>query len=261
MSFGYDYGAVDYNAALPSWQPAPPAQSGARTCGVWLVVLLVFLAGWWFYSAPGSCGGSRTYGEARDLRCSLPGKAAREQTLSMADMRAGASQAVQGYVGNSTASNGAPDPSGTLSSTANVAFPAGAPFLVDAFEPSETTAEFYNTFNPQSLSQMMPSNWRQEGKGCKALDADEGQFSQFSRYTISPERVKKSEGMRGMMRLRENTMTTNSKTLGMPNLLHNAVSPLRATPIGSNQFIFQDSQLRQSYIAAATGSFPTETSC
>ena len=257
----HHYGAVDYNATALPWQPAYPAQSGSRSCGVWLVALLVFIAGWWLYSMSGNCGGAKTYGEARDLRCALPGGGEPREKQNMADLRAGAMQPVQGYLSHSTASSGAADPSGTLTSTANVAFPSGAPFLDGAFEPSDTTAEFYNTFNPQSLSQMMPSNWRQDGESCKSLDADKGQFSQFSRYSISPDKVKKSEGMRGMMRLRENTMTTNSKTLGMPNLLLNAVHPLRATPIGANQFIFQDSQLRQAYIAAATGSFPTETSC
>jgi hypothetical protein len=149
------------------------------------------------------------------------------------------------------------DPASNLGAGANAAPPTAAPYADDAFRPSEATEEFYSTFKPQTLAQMMPSNWRP--KGCaSAGEGDEGQYSQFARYSISPAMVRRSESLRGMLRMQENTMTTNSKTLGMPNLLHNAVKPLRATPIGSSQFVFQDSQLRQGFIAAATGAYPEE---
>jgi hypothetical protein len=139
----------------------------------------------------------------------------------------------------------------------------GAPFLSSTFAPSETTAEFYDAFNPVSLSNLMPSNWRPEGKcgpESQTLSPD-ATYSDFSRYTVTPMAAQRAESMRGVIRLSELSSTRNARTLGTPSLLRSFVTPTQPVPIGDKAFVFNDSSVRQGYIAAATGDFPKDTSC
>lgn len=259
--------AWDGNTAGLRCVEAPQAWPWTRGCSALIVLMLSAIVVWSLCAGVGGSGGGQT-GGGRPA-----GSSCGYSAPSPGGVRGGAGRraaAASGYVAGHAPSAGssqatAPDPSSTLGASPHATMPAASPFADDAFRPSEATEEFYSTFNPQSLAQMMPSHWR-PGGGKQRCDAagggaeggDEGQYSQFARYSISPEMMRRSEGLRGMMRLQENTMTTNSKTLGMPNLLQNAVTPLRATPIGSGQFVFQDSQLRQGFIAAATGAYPSE---
>jgi hypothetical protein len=263
---------------------APPAAtSGPNWCSLLLIFLVIIIFGTWVCS-------KKTYGDIngsafapkqplvgmaekvvpegdprapRDLRCGIPQGPAQDRE-PIAVQRALAQQPVGPVAGvRATAAQSTPDPMGTLSFVPNVAFPLGAPFMNDSFAPSEATAEYYQTFNPNSLAQMMPAQWRAGGeKQCKdAMDPDNGQFDDFSRYSITPQAVQKSENIRGILRLRENTQTTNAKALGLPSLLREAVTPLSAVPIGDKNFFSHDSQQRLSYIASALGAYPTETSC
>ncbi len=254
MYAGYD--------VYPSTQQ--PSRPGLRNCALWIIVLLLLLFGWWL------CAGSSLYGERTikaygdRMGCALPQASSTDSVQpSSSDQRGTASSPVSGYVAHPGSSQNTPDPVGTLSFTPNVSFPSGAPYMANSFAPSSATAEFYQTFNPQSLSQMMPASWRpQQAKGQKeSCDPQDPRFNAFSRYTISPEAVQRAENMEGIIRLRESSMTTNSKALGMPNLLGNAVIPLKAVPIGDSAFFCNDSQLRQGYIASATGAYPVETNC
>lgn len=147
---------------------------------------------------------------------------------------------------------------------AGTAPPAGVGMLGnyggDLFKPSDVSQEYYDEMNPQGLRNLMPGSWR-PGAKCSGAGDDGSVFDQFARYSISPDAVRRSEGLRGMLRLQENSRNSNSRTLGTANLLGNAVIPLNPIPIGSKSFVFQDSSQRQSYIAAATGSFPTQIGC
>lgn len=147
-----------------------------------------------------------------------------------------------------------------------------APYMDDSFAPSQATAEFYQTFNPISLSSLMPANWRPTGKNCGAVGPvsaaqaagtapADTRFDEFSRYTIAPDQVQRAETMRGTIRLAELTNTRNSRTLGMPSLLRNYVTPTGPTPIGNDAMLWNDSQQRQGYIAAATGRYPDQIGC
>lgn len=286
---------MDVSQMYPNALSAPMYFAPQRRCssrsmgwlGALLVVVLFVMGVLWF------CSGKRNYGatlktqsvyaprdngmammtggkdepmgdprQPRDLRCGIPQGPAQD-TVPAQLKELMASEPVGPVAGvRATAAQNTPDPQATLSFTPNVSFPLGAPFLSESFAPSEATAEFYQTFNPTSLSQMMPANWRPDGgANCTAEDIADGRFDDFSRYAISPQSVQESENVRGILRLREMTETTNSKALGLPSLLRNYVTPLSAIPIGDRNFIFNDSSQRLAYIASATGQFPKDTGC
>lgn len=131
--------------------------------------------------------------------------------------------------------------------------------LNGAFEMSDVTKEYMEAYNPTGLASVMPAGWKSEKPQHEAAGA--GAFAEFSRYSISPEAVAKSENMRAVLRLSENTRQQMSRTLGSESLLRNAVTPIGPYPVGDKAMLWNDSSVRQAYIAAATGSFPSLDYC
>lgn len=127
--------------------------------------------------------------------------------------------------------------------------------LQGAFDMTEAGKEFMQAYNPTGLASVMPAGWRTAKPSCQSNGDDN--YAEWSRYSLSPQAVARSENMKSVLRLSENTRQGLSRTLGQQSLLRNAVTPIGPQPIGSNAFIFQDSSQRQAYIAAATGSFPS----
>lgn len=261
-----------------------PQSTGGNSGGCLLIVLLVLFVGLliWMCMSQGSkrrglLGASNPV--AGDPRCSIPESDAKKSDLSPQELRRHASEtAIRAPVPN--ASSGINNSIGRVPFTPNLGSPTpdqmigsramagGTPYQAGAFAPSDASAEFYQTFQPSSLSSMMPANWRPSGQNCGAVaPAQAGaspvdtNFDEFSRYTVSPSQVQKAETLRGTIRLAELTSTRNSRTLGEPSLLRNAVTPLSPIPIGSNAFVFSDSSQRQGYIAAATGRYPDDIGC
>jgi len=127
--------------------------------------------------------------------------------------------------------------------------------LQGAFDMTEAGKEFMQAYNPTGLASVMPAGWRADKPTCQ--NAGDENYAEWSRYSLSPQAVARSENMKAVLRLSENTRQGLSRTLGQQSLLRNAVTPIGPQPIGSNAFIFQDSSVRQAYIAAATGAFPS----
>jgi hypothetical protein len=242
-------------------------------------LLLCFFVGIGYFickfNKPRVCGNSKP----RDMRCDIPESENSPEEMSSEELRKRASQT---YINSPSfnASSGINNSMGRLPFTPNIGEPSaeevigtramagGAPYQAGAFAPSDASAEFYATFQPSNLSSMMPANWRTNSQKCAGVsDAQSGDapvkanFDEFSRYTVSPSQVKKAETLRGTIRLAELTSTRNSRTLGAPSLLRNAVTPLSPIPNGSDIFIFNDSSIRQGHIAAATGRYPEDISC
>jgi hypothetical protein len=145
---------------------------------------------------------------------------------------------------------------------------AGSPYQNASFKPSAATKEFYDAFNPQALSSMMPAAWRGGGdaKNCVQQSSyngasTENAFDEFSRYSVSPMSAQRAEALRGTMRLSELSSTRNARTLGTTSLLREMVSPLSPIPVGSTNFAWGDSSERLAMIAAATGSYPDSVGC
>jgi hypothetical protein len=127
--------------------------------------------------------------------------------------------------------------------------------LDGAFEFTEAGKDYLNVYAPAGLASVMPAGWKTNAKG--GGDQAGGAFAEFSRYSISPEAVARSENLRASLRLSENTRQQMSRTLGSDSLLRNAVTPIGPYPIGDKAMLWNDSSVRQGYIAAATGFFPT----
>jgi hypothetical protein len=130
--------------------------------------------------------------------------------------------------------------------------------LAGAFDMTEPGEEYMAAYNPKGLASVMPAGWRSnadsKGGNCQAASGDS--YAEFSRYSISPEAVARSENMRSVLRLSENTRQGMGRTLGYQSLLRNYVTPVGPQPIGDKSMLFNDSSVRQSYIASVTGTFP-----
>ena len=287
-------GYQQFGAAVPGYynSSGAGANGGGGGAGCILVVLLVLfvVACIWMCASKGSgnnrkrhnnmlMGDGQLKDPARDMRCGIPESEAKRPSMSPDELRRYATQtSIRAPVPN--ASSGITNSIGTVPFTPNLGNPTpdetigsramagGTPYQANAFSPSDVSAEFYQTFQPSSLSSMMPANWRPTGQNCGAVaPAQAGaspvdtNFDEFSRYTVAPSQVQKAETLRGTIRLAELTHTRNSRTLGAPSLLRNAVTPLSPIPIGSTAFPWGDSQQRLGWIAAATGRYPDEISC
>lgn len=129
--------------------------------------------------------------------------------------------------------------------------------LSGAFDLTEPGKEYMAAYNPTGLASVMPAGWRADAANpAKCASMGDGSYAEFSRYSISPEAVARSENMKSVLRLSENTRQGLGRTLGYQSLLRNYVTPVGPQPIGDKAMLFQDSSVRQSYIAAVTGSFP-----
>lgn len=274
-------------ASCAGYQYAAPRSNGGGSGGgcvlVVLVVMLIIAAVWLCMCQRRRSNKDRLMGDAgniaKDMRCGIPESDAQRPKMSSNELRKYANETVvRAQVPN--ASSGINNSIGRVPFTPNLGSPTpdemigsramagGTPYQPSTFAPSEATAEFYQTFQPSSLSSMMPANWRPTGQNCGAVaPAQAGaspvdtNFDEFSRYTVAPSQVQRAETLRGTIRLAELTSTRNSRTLGEPSLLRNAVTPLSPVPIGSTAFVFSDSQQRQGYIAAATGRYPDDIGC
>lgn len=131
--------------------------------------------------------------------------------------------------------------------------------LQGAWDLTEPGKEYMQAYNPTGLAAVMPAGWKTKKPSCEGSGA--GAFAEFSRYSITPEAVAKSENMRSVLRLSENTRQNYGRIVGYTSLLRNSVTPVGPVPIGSDAFIFNGSELRDSYIAAATGKFPDLATC
>ena len=132
----------------------------------------------------------------------------------------------------------------------------GSPIDDTTYAASPETAQYYETFKPVSLESTMPMGWRSPGASAKCGDAEDELYGEFSRYAISPNQMKRAENMKSVLRLSELSREGLSRTLGQRSLLRDFVTPLGPQPIGDNAMLFNDSSVRQNYIASALGRFP-----
>ena len=126
--------------------------------------------------------------------------------------------------------------------------------LEGAFTPSEEMQAYDATFAPTTLQQSMPASWRTDGTEDTGASSEE--FAEFSRYAISPNQMQKSENMRSMLRLGELSRDGLARTLGQKSLLRDYVTPVGPLPMGNGAMLWNDSSVRQNFIASATGRFP-----
>lgn len=251
--------------------PARPASSGGSWCGVLLFILLLSMGLWWLCSGPkktvpvlvedivitddvivqdptGATGGRKhKYGAAHGGSCSDPG-------VPRAHVAAFPSGG-----GGATAPLDVGPP--LVASVGGLNLPGSAAAgttLAGAFDLTEPGQEYMAAYNPTGLASVMPAGWRAgaeaDSAGCKAAAGDS--YAEFSRYSITPEAVARSENMRSVLRLSENTRQGMGRTLGYQSLLRNYVTPVGPQPIGDKSMLFNDSSVRQSYIASVTGTFP-----
>ena len=134
---------------------------------------------------------------------------------------------------------------------------SGSPVDGATYGISEDSAEYYKHFKPVSLESTMPMGWRTAENPGKCSAGEDDLYSEFSRYAISPNQMKRAENMRSVLRLSEISRDGLSRTLGQRSLLRDFVTPLGPNPIGDNAMLWNDSSVRQNYIASATGRFPT----
>ena len=126
----------------------------------------------------------------------------------------------------------------------------------NTFAPSQDSEDYYKHFKPVSLEATMPMGWRAAQDPAKCASGEENIYSEFSRYAISPNQMKRAENMRSVLRLGELSRDGLSRTLGQRSLLRDFVTPLGPNPVGDSAMLWNDSSVRQNYIASATGRFP-----
>lgn len=244
--------------------------SGGSWCGILLFVFLLAVGIWWICSSPvkqpvlveevvvaegtkryaGSSAAKEAYGSSHggDAACSDPGVVPSQSRVNNAG---GGGATVPLDVGPPRVSSigGLNLPGSSAAGTA----------LSSAFEMTDAGKEYLAAYNPTGLASVMPAGWRADsaagGKDCSKSGGAEA-YAEFSRYSISPEAVARSENMRSVLRLSENTRQGMGRTLGYQSLLRNYVTPVGPQPIGDKSMLFNDSSVRQSYIASVTGSFP-----
>ena len=137
--------------------------------------------------------------------------------------------------------------SGAFAGTGGSALDSGT------YEVSEDSSEYYKHFKPMALEKTMPLGWR--GEGAEKCGSEEV-YREFGRYAVTPVQMKKAEGLRSVLRLSENSRDGLARTLGQRSLQRDFVTPLGPSPIGDAAMLFNDSSVRQNYIASATGRFP-----
>ena len=155
---------------------------------------------------------------------------------------------------------------GTLPTSPQAQRASGASFA-GAFDMEDAGKEYLATYSPSGLAAVMPAGWKGVEGGANAhhpssaLSSSGDPFSEFSRYSVSPQAVARSENLRGVMRLSENTRQGQGRTLGYQSLLRNYVTPIGPQPIGDKAMLWNDSSSRQAYIASSTGKFPELDAC
>jgi len=261
------------SAAYWSSRPAAASSSGSW-CGVLLFVFLLAMGLWWICS--GSSKGTPLLLEDVQVKETGPWGKLREQmdVVAYGDAHTGAAGCsdpgvLAGHakdfgsvLGGATAPLDVGPP--RVASIGGLNLPGSAAAgtaLAGAFDMTEPGQEYMAAYNPTGLASVMPAGWRSnadaKGASCKAAAGAAGDsYAEFSRYSISPEAVARSENMRSVLRLSENTRQGMGRTLGYQSLLRNYVTPVGPQPIGDKSMLFNDSSVRQSYIASVTGAFP-----
>ena len=254
--------------------PPPSSFSAGRSVFGCLVGVIFLALLWWFFSRPTGCG-TYNYAEANPaggtqvkMQSVVHPQQAAHCNVPTTEAKSGAPEIRPDMLGAVQVS-ARPDPGKVKAVSPGMATQAfqrsdpgaGAPLGGDTFSLSPASQEYLETFNPSGLQNIMPSGWRAPAAGQKCDPTDDGQFAEFSRYAVSPQMVQRSETMRSVMRHGENTRNGLGRTLGYQSLLRNYVTPSGAIPIGNSVMPFNDSQVRQSYIAAATGEFPNDDAC
>ena len=256
------YGGCAPGYAYAVAPPQPKGRVGSLCGSVAIVVALVFFL-WWLFSSSGDSGKTCVvqvassdrpreelliYGDAQQKSCAAPVAPRPKSNLSLEAVTQGATAPLD--VGSPLV--------GSLGGL-NLRDSSLGTSLDGAFEMSDVTKEYMEAYNPTGLASVMPAGWKSQKPSCEGAGA--GAFAEFSRYSISPEAVAKSENMRSVLRLSENTRQQMSRTLGSDSLLRNAVTPIGPYPVGDRAMLWNDSSVRQAYIAAATGAFPSLGDC
>jgi len=271
--------------ALSGGYPRPGGSKGSSWCGPVVFFILLILGVWWLCSKPGGGeAGAASFGRR------LPVLVEEEDELLVVESgpahlnRLAARQEhpqLRKLYGDMMGGSGREDPGVQrqqhpgIAAGATVPLDVAAPLvasfgglnmpgsvaagtsLAGAYDMSDTGKEYLAAYNPTGLASVMPAGWRSDAAGPgKCASTGDGSYAEFSRYSITPEAVARSENMRGVMRLSENTRQGLGRTLGYQSLLRNYVTPVGPQPIGDKSMLWNDSSVRQSYIAAVQGSFP-----
>lgn len=263
------------NPSASYWAAGPPtaSSSSGSWCGVLLFIFLLAIGLWWICS--GSSKGTPLLVEEIQVKEDGPKGKLKERIdlLAYGDAHTGGSCSDPGVLANQAKDFGsvlggatAPLDVGPprVASIGGLNLPGSAAAgtaLAGAFDLTEPGQEYMAAYNPTGLASVMPAGWRSsadaKGADCKAAAGAGGDsYAEFSRYSISPEAVARSENMRSVLRLSENTRQGMGRTLGYQSLLRNYVTPVGPQPIGDKSMLFNDSSVRQSYIASVTGTFP-----
>ena len=129
-----------------------------------------------------------------------------------------------------------------------------SPIDSSTYSMSDSTADFYRVFQDKlpGLSSSMPLGWRDMKKTMPENKA----FQEFERYTISKPAMQLAENLKALRRIGETQRDSLSRTLGQRSLLREIVSPMGSIPLGNSSKLFNDSSVRQTYIANITGAYP-----
>jgi hypothetical protein len=131
-----------------------------------------------------------------------------------------------------------------------------------AFELSDPGKEYMAAYNPTGLASVMPAGWRAPASSEEGGDsAPDKSYSEFSRYSITPEAITRSENIRSVMRFSENTRQGLGRTLGYQSLLRNFVTPVSARPLSDQSMLWNDSTIRQGYISGSGQDLPPVCPC
>ena len=150
-------------------------------------------------------------------------------------------------------------PAAAPQARSDVALAGSAPLDASTYDMSDDSKQYYEHFKPASLEQSMPLSWRSGTDGeatHEAAAGDGAKYAEFSRYAISPRQMKRSESLKSALRYGELSRDGLSRTLGLKSLLRDQITPTGPSPLGNAAMLWNDSSVRQNYIATVTGRFP-----
>jgi len=111
------------------------------------------------------------------------------------------------------------------------------------------------------VNHLMPASWR-GNEACGSESVDE---TQWAAYAPSKAAFDSYITTAGSARLGVNTRNPQSRKIGLPNLVADAVRSCGTggapVPIGAENVLFNDSDMRQSAVYEASGKYPVMTWC
>jgi hypothetical protein len=122
-----------------------------------------------------------------------------------------------------------------------------------SFDDGSTWLQGGGSDGPQ-LKSLMPSSWRGGG-------TDKGGDAAFSKHSVDPERVLRSQRSMGLVRLPQSSRGSMGRSLGQTSILREAVTPLSAIPVGGSVFFSNDSEARLARAVEINGSYPEKLCC